>query len=242
MRYDRPELRERLAAEYVLGTLHGRARTRFERMLGRDIALMRRVVTWQERLVPLASGHAPVTPSPGVLLAIERRLGFAAARSSRGKWWQFFGAKNLGFVAAGLVMGVGAALLAPLVKSIIDPASVQTTQLPQSYAGILSDAAGAPTMLVSSLRHGSIADIKVLRPITVPSGQRLYLWAVPSEGAAFLLGEVPASGKASIKMAGTSEQLLSKVAQLAVSAETPAAEPPRAPSPFLLRGPCAKFW
>ena len=39
-----PPLRDSLAAEYVLGTLHGAARQRFERLLAAHPALRRAVV------------------------------------------------------------------------------------------------------------------------------------------------------------------------------------------------------
>ena len=55
-------LRERLAAEYVLGTLRGAARRRFEGWMFHDAALRRAVTEWQERLVPMAELTPAVTP------------------------------------------------------------------------------------------------------------------------------------------------------------------------------------
>jgi anti-sigma-K factor RskA len=52
------ELREHLCAEYVLGTLRGAARRRFEHWLAVDAGLRRAVSEWQDRLSPLA-GIAP---------------------------------------------------------------------------------------------------------------------------------------------------------------------------------------
>ena len=39
MNYNNPELRDVLAGEYVLGTLRGKARARFERLLAMDASL-----------------------------------------------------------------------------------------------------------------------------------------------------------------------------------------------------------
>ena len=47
MNYRRPELRDRLAAEYVLGTLHGRARARLQQLLRDDPQLQARVAFWE---------------------------------------------------------------------------------------------------------------------------------------------------------------------------------------------------
>jgi anti-sigma-K factor RskA len=98
-------------------------------------------------------------------------------------------------------------------------------------------------MLVSSLRHGRIADVKVLRPIAVPEGQVLRLWALAPGAAPVSLGTVPVQGQGRVELAATSEQLLSKVTELAVSAAPrDVALEAAPPAGFLLRGPCAKFW
>ena len=62
MNYRHPELRDRLASEYALGTLHGLARKRFERLMRDDADLRRSVAEWQERLMPMAQAIAPVNP------------------------------------------------------------------------------------------------------------------------------------------------------------------------------------
>src|SRR5258708_19773527 len=79
VRYDRPELRDRLASEYALGTLHGGARRRFERLLVNDRALRDAVAEWQERLAPLVEGLDPVAPPPALLGRIEKSIGIAPA-------------------------------------------------------------------------------------------------------------------------------------------------------------------
>ena len=55
MRKLSPALAHALAAEYVLGTLRGRARARFERVLREDARARERVALWERALSPLAA-------------------------------------------------------------------------------------------------------------------------------------------------------------------------------------------
>jgi anti-sigma-K factor RskA len=62
MDYARPELADRLAAEYVSGTLRGPARRRFETLLAAHPQLRRTVREWEDRLMPLTTVIEPVPP------------------------------------------------------------------------------------------------------------------------------------------------------------------------------------
>jgi len=62
MRPSDPRRREWLAQEYVLGTLQGAARHRFERWLLTDRALQADVRRWQQRLVLLNLWLLPRNP------------------------------------------------------------------------------------------------------------------------------------------------------------------------------------
>jgi anti-sigma-K factor RskA len=240
MNYDRPELRDRLASEYVLGTLHGPARRRFQRLMQGDARMRIAVERWEQRLMPMGGALEAPVPSPKVWEAIAARVAPAQRPAAQPGWFErWFGVRALGGMAAGLMMGVGAMLVVPQ----LDRAPQSEQQLPESYAGFLQDAQGRPTMLVSSLRHGKVVDIKLLQPVAVQPDQVLQLWGLPKDGAPLPLGVVPAQGKGRITINGTSEQWLSKVTELAVSVETRGRAPVPAPTtPFILRGPCAKFW
>jgi anti-sigma-K factor RskA len=63
-RYANPELRDRLAAEFVLGTLRGRARARFQSLMRYDPALREAVAFWEARLTPLATAAGVPAGSP----------------------------------------------------------------------------------------------------------------------------------------------------------------------------------
>ncbi|HZR34237.1 MAG TPA: anti-sigma factor [Nevskia sp.] len=74
MNYQDAKLRRMLAAEYVLGTLRGPARRRFERLVRADAALRAEQHFWEARLGLLALRSPPVTPAPTVWIALQRRI------------------------------------------------------------------------------------------------------------------------------------------------------------------------
>jgi anti-sigma-K factor RskA len=74
MKHDQPELIDALAAEYVLGTLQGAARRRFERWRAESWHIDRRVETWDGRLIALAMGLTPLAPAPAVWQGIEEKI------------------------------------------------------------------------------------------------------------------------------------------------------------------------
>src|SRR5438445_9039993 len=79
MDYSRPELADRLAAEYVAGLLRGPARRRFEALLPAHASLRAALRAWQDRLMPLTASVAPRQPSPAVWQQIEQRIDSSAA-------------------------------------------------------------------------------------------------------------------------------------------------------------------
>lgn len=74
MKYRDPQLRRMLAAEYVLGTLRGAARKRFERLAAADAALRAEQHAWEVRLAGLAGQVPPVAPRETVWIGLQRRL------------------------------------------------------------------------------------------------------------------------------------------------------------------------
>ena len=239
MNYLRPELLDKLAREYVLGTLAGGARRRFEAVMRESGEARAAVLAWQERLAVLELSHVPLQPQVGNWAGIERRL-FGAARPGR-SWWQtvagWFPARALGGVAAGVLVAVVALRSAPQWAGLEE----HTEALPQSYVGLLHDEQDKPFLLASSRRHGKQLTLKVLAPLNVPAGSVARLWAIPKTGAPFLLGTLPAKGSAAIDMPDTSERLLSNVPRLGVTVE-PEGTAAGTPGPFVLTGSCVKLW
>ena len=82
MRLNNRHAKSMLAAEYVLGTLHGKARDRLELWLRTDPELRLEVNAWQEHLMPLATSLPEHVPHERVWRSIEARINPAAPASS----------------------------------------------------------------------------------------------------------------------------------------------------------------
>lgn len=248
MNYDRAELLDALAARYVVGTMASRPRRRFERLRSRLPAADAAAIAWEGRSAPLAMVVPPVSPSASVWEAIDRRTGGASreARSERAAaapgraWWSWL--VPVAGLAFGVLATVGVMRSDPARFLPIDEMIQQRGTLPPSYVGILVDAAGEARMLASSTRHGRTMSIKVLKPIDLPAGKLLQLWALPADAPPFPVGVVPREGKGAFEMADTSEKLLSKVTRLAVSIEDAPAIAGATPGPLVLQGHCVKLW
>ncbi len=138
MRYTQPALLEHLASQYVLGTLQGGARRRFERLQLDRIDIRMQVATWEMRLGQMAQSIPPQQVSSKLWPAIAARtqpfagqtspragaaspsqaMPNASTSSSRwggskpaGSWWNPAGSwwKSNGFGLGGLTAGVLAA-------------------------------------------------------------------------------------------------------------------------------------
>jgi len=115
MNYDRPELGERLAAEYVLGLMPARARRRFEREIAGNATLAAAVAGWSERLAPLDSPTVEQMPPAHVWHRIEQRVGSAApVRAKAPK-------RRLGFFLRGFGMAIAAACAAIAIYVAVNP-------------------------------------------------------------------------------------------------------------------------
>lgn len=260
MRYTHPALLDHLASAYVLGTLGGGARRRFERLLRDrgDVQLL--VAQWEGRLGMLASSVPVQQPPQRVWAAIEARTRPRDVKDAapQGGWagvlWRRHGVlQGLAGVVLGVVATVALVAAVPTLFVSSDQVALRAgDKLPQAYVGLLTDEAGNGKVLVSSLRHGRTLTVKVIGPITLPAmpatsatmagaAPQLVLWAVPADGAPFVLGTVPVAGSAVSVLPDTSEKLLLKVSKLMVTLETSAT--PQVPSSTVFfTGNCAKLW
>ena len=237
--YQHPDTADKLAAAYVLGTLQGPARRRFEALLPKKALLSTAVSDWTRRLAPLLTTLPPQEPSSALWMAIEQRT---VGRDSHSPKPESLRRRIFSVIPAGaLAMGILVGVLVPNMWQTLQSEDSQA-QLPASYVGVLGTADGKPGLVVSSLRHGMWVDIKQLVPVAVPQGKRMYLWRIDVEGKTKLLGTIPSGKWVQMPLQEPAENNFSQAVELAVSLE-PADLIPQAPQlPYVYRGFCGKLW
>ncbi|MCW7540469.1 anti-sigma factor [Aquabacterium sp. A7-Y] len=181
MNYTRADLADRLAAEYVLGTLHGPARHRFEVLLPAHPVLRQAVRGWEAQLAPLMQAVPPVEPSPEVWQRIEAALArrhavTSPARAPAQRRWN------------SLVLWRGWALFASAVTACL---TLLLTRPPPSrppLVVVLTAPEGAQSFVAGINADRRSMEVRPLVHVTPPSGRDLQLWVLPPGGAPRSLG------------------------------------------------------
>jgi anti-sigma-K factor RskA len=232
---DNAGLRDRLAAEYALGTLRGGARHRFETWLRDDRLLRAAVADWQGRLATLAELQPPVTPPARVWDGIERRLALAP-QAAQAPWWQFWktsAARPWGVLA--LAASAGALVLA--VRLAGPPVSAPQAQ----QIAALSDAQSQTVMVITADTRHQRLQVRVAQDVHVPADRTLQLWAITRAGKPRSLGILP--DNRSTDLALDARAIAPDVALLAISLEPKGGSPdPNGPTgPVLYKGGWARL-
>ena len=216
-----------LAAEYVLGTLRGRARQRFEALLAEDPALHAAVQQWEAYLVPLAERVAPVEPPARVWKAIESRIATRGAAPTRASFWSSLNFwRSFGMVAGGLASVLLAAFLYISTGPRGEPVFVAVLTAPDS----------SPRAVVS-MHSPDLLRVRMVKPWGGMENKGLELWVLPKDGAPRSLGMVSnAMGDTLIKITAADPRVQGANA-LALSMEPPGGSPTKQPTgPVLCSG------
>lgn len=223
MKAQSPELRDALAAEYVLGTLQGLARRRFERWLKEDAQLQDDVALWEGLLAGFNAGIAPVPAPASLWSALERRLGFVEATQKSSspvlatglRWWR----------GAGVSFAVAVMLVAVLVFRPIS----QTDSFQADMQIALQNKQAHTVWQLQADTHSNTLIVSAARPIQLPDDRSLELWLIPKSGAAPIsLGLMPT--RMDNKLVVKAEVALDEAAAFAVSLEPTGGSPTGGPT------------
>ncbi len=197
MDYSRPELADRIAADYVCGTLRGAARRRVEQLLPAHSVLREAVKRWEAGLMPLTANVAPQKPSPAVWQRIVSRIGGAPVVAADTPWWSNLSLlRTLSFLSVVAVVGLSAWVSNPPPAQppliVVLNSTTPTDALPVGTT--------VPPAIIASISGDRKAVVtRTLANVSVNSDRTLELWAVPGTGSPRSLGLIAASGASVVK-------------------------------------------
>jgi len=176
MRYDNPEMRELLAAEYLLGTMPRRARARFERLMRQDPGLATLVGDWAQRFSAIDRATPAEAPPARVWRRIEARIAphsaaeapvMAPPAQSLREALQFW--RGLAVAA----IAVAAALIVYLA-AVPGPVGPQTPRV----IAVLADQGGEPEWIATAGPHSGEIAVAALRPQQAGDMRSFELWRI----------------------------------------------------------------
>jgi anti-sigma-K factor RskA len=212
------EVIECLAAEYVLGTLRGPPRRRFERWRESMPSIDQRCRFWEERLLELMADLRPVSPPAHVWPAIKRRLNFPAQLSRWERIRPFL-------LVASLVLTCCA-------TALLYWRSIPTNQL--TAAATISAQSGERLWDVQVLGEADHIGLRAAKLPTHPAGTDYELWALPTGATPVSLGILPTEGTLIRALTVTQKQALARSSQLAVTLERLGGSPTGQPTGAIL--------
>lgn len=230
MNYLRPELMDRLAAEYVLGTLHGQARRRFERLMREHSMVRTQVNRWQKNLDPLAFSLTPIKPPERVWRNISARLGIVqpSARTAQA-WWQSlnFWRYTSGFALAAVLL---------LTANIVLEKTAPTPTAPAQLVAVLNNSQTEPVMLAHFDAQHAQLRLTSVGQFNAPSDRDYELWSL-KDGKPQSLGVLKRSAERVVQLDARHLETLHRSQLLAISLEPLGGSPTGTPTgPVLLTG------
>lgn len=215
MRYP-PDLVDALAAEYVVGTLRGAARRRFEELLRLRSDVRYSVRSWEALLYGLTTGVEPVRPPRSVWRGIRQRID-APKRTPAPQ----FRPRLAAFVASLALLAFWLGTIVPIDE---------TPQTPEQMA-VFADLNSRPLWIVS-FDTGNGRLVAESPGVPAADGGFVYeLWALPAGGAPKSLGVLPTTaGRYETELAPESFSAIEQSASLAISLEPVGGSPTGLPT------------
>lgn len=246
MKPEHPDTRSILAAEYVLGTLQGGARRRFEHWLKSDPGLRREVGRWAQRLDPLCDTLPEVTPGADVWKGIEARINpsqeprNARSTSSTASWfaslafwrWTSFAAGGLASLLFAIIVTGTGTLDSTLDQAMVVVMEDSETRNPSMSVAWATEGRGRPKLRIRVIGHAEMAP-----------GTAWELWALPEgDQAPRSLGLINTHETQWVEVPENLRHQLNKAAGMAMSLEPAGGSPTGRPSgPVLASGKCLRI-
>lgn len=236
MKLENPDIRDLIAAEYVLGTLTGGARRRFETLMRADFRIQSAVDNWNEKINALGAGLAPVQPPAYIRAKIKSRLGFISEADTRHaqpkSWYSFW--RNSALVAT----FASILLAAVLIVNLVDPKRIGPPASVNAYISLVNNKQNQTAWIIRSDLAKGFINVKTIKTQSLPANKNYELWLIAATSKKPIsLGLIAKQGNTQFKL---NPKLLAHFKQakaLAVSLEPLGGSPKDVPSgPVLFQG------
>ena len=250
-----PELMDRLAASYALGTLRGPARRRFEAMAREHAAIRAAALIWQSRLASVNELQASAQPSPAVWTRIDNlvqgqqeaaalaraRSGAepAPARPAWARWldsvvlWRTVGVAGVLATVLAVTSGLG---VQGRMGAEIARLQTELQAAPHiEYVAVLADDKAAPSLLVTFDPKREKLTLQRVGAYREAQDRSLQLWALAPAGPPKSLGVL---GQDAVEGLHALPSDMQGAPALAITLEPKGGVPPGAPptGPVLFKG------
>jgi anti-sigma-K factor RskA len=225
-RYQNPELYDRLAAAYVLGTLSGQARRRFETLVLERPYLAAAVAGWEARLDPLAETAPEVAPPARVWKRLQQEVGATAPVEPRESIWQ-----RLGFWQFATAFSVG--LLAVSLLMPLRHEAVEGDMPMPEYVAVLEKEGAGPMMVATAAGKPWTLTVALMVDMDMPDTEQMRLWCYPADGGPPVpMGLVTTDEYTTFQLSQADWDGMASMSKLGISVEPMGADEPEPMGPM----------
>ena len=233
-RYQNPELFEQLAIEYAVGSLHGRARKRFEVLMETHFYLRAVVEAYERKFANLVELLPETKPSNKVWKNIDSHIKAsvkaATPQEEKAIWWK----------SSFFKQGFGMSMMALVVSAVLifNPMTGSNTATATAYSAILESETIGVVAVTRILKSDMKLSIDIMKPLDVSDGMELALWCHPKNGGMPMkMGTISKTGKTEITLSEKEWIEMSNVGRLEISLEHKGKEQLKKPAgQILLKG------
>ncbi len=222
-------LLDALCGEYMLGTLRGSARRRFERALREEPGVASHLKFLQTQFTPQWSANMQQTPSPRVWKKISKDLYFKTPA-----WYE-----RLGFIRLSSALGtvMGTVLATAVITAWISVQYMRPSSFDAVTIAELQGAGPAARLAVGLSSDKRLLQLTPPRPVQAARTQSYELWLIPAHGgkpvSLAVLGELHTQ----LEIIEEQRKHFIRGAKLAVSVEPAGGSPSGQPTgPIILAG------
>lgn len=248
-RYQNPELYERLAAEYVLGTLRGGALRRFEQLIQQRPYIRYAVELWEEKLNPLVEVGPEVKPSADVWQSIQgeihvdtKQQAVMPSQVEPSFWTRLLGGRAIWQAATGALATL--LFVSWWMPQVPMPGATGSKMPMPSYVAVLESDKDVPMLITVGDRDRRMIIVRVLDKPQMTDERELALWALHDPGSAPVpIGVVPFNeDHSALKLTRQEWGAIKGAKEFAVTMEPKSTEMPALPTgPVMYKGACLDF-